>query len=153
MGGLKNLYCAFKVLFVPENAQQMFRLFWPVDGLHCTWYLWWIKTEARKQLKGLLHYVIFGDKTFVSCLTPWGHYTAGVKEKSSPWYTCDLSLHRVFLCAISIFWGSDFVASAQKNAHIFKSNAPTWMKLGVGLDHMYTNGWNFLLQLCNVLME
>ena len=24
------------------------------------------------------------------------------------------------------------------------SNAPTWLKLGVGLDHMYTKGWNFL---------
>ena len=35
-------------------------------------------------------------------------------------------------------------AGAQKNAHIFKSNAPTWLKLGVGLDHMYTKGWNFL---------
>ena len=32
---------------------------------------------------------------------------------------------------------------AQKNAHIFKSNAPTWLKLGVGFDHMYTKGWNF----------
>ena len=33
---------------------------------------------------------------------------------------------------------------AQKNARIFKSNAQTWLKLGVGLDHMYTKGWNFL---------
>ena len=33
---------------------------------------------------------------------------------------------------------------AQKNAHIFKSNAPILLKLGVGLDHMYTKGWNFL---------
>ena len=33
---------------------------------------------------------------------------------------------------------------AQKNTRIFKSNAPTWLKLGVGLYHMYTNCWNFL---------
>ena len=33
---------------------------------------------------------------------------------------------------------------AQKNACIFKSNAQTWLKLVVGLDHMDTNGWNFL---------
>ena len=33
---------------------------------------------------------------------------------------------------------------AQKNVHIFKSNAPTLLKLGVVLDHMYTKGWNFL---------
>ena len=41
---------------------------------------------------------------------------------------------------ITIYYG----AGAQKNARIFKSNAPTWLKLGVGLDHMCTNGWNFL---------
>ena len=39
-------------------------------------------------------------------------------------------------------------AGAQKNARIFKSNAPTWLKLGVDLDHMYTNGWNFFRSLC-----
>ena len=33
---------------------------------------------------------------------------------------------------------------AQKKAHIFKSNASILLKLGVGLDHMYTKGWNFL---------
>ena len=33
---------------------------------------------------------------------------------------------------------------AQKNVHIFKSNVPTWLKLGVGWDHMYTMGWIFL---------
>ena len=33
--------------------------------------------------------------------------------------------------------------SAQKNVHIFKSNAPTLLKLGVGLDHMYTKAWIF----------
>ena len=27
---------------------------------------------------------------------------------------------------------------AQKNVNIFKSNAPTLLKLGVGLDHMHT---------------
>ena len=32
----------------------------------------------------------------------------------------------------------------KKNDHIFKNNAPTWLKLGVGLDHMYTKDWNFL---------
>ena len=41
-------------------------------------------------------------------------------------------------------WAQKNGAGAQKNARIFKSNAPTWLKLGVGLDHMYTNGWNFL---------
>ena len=33
---------------------------------------------------------------------------------------------------------------AQKNVHIFKSNVPTLLKLGVGLDHIYINGWNLL---------
>ena len=33
---------------------------------------------------------------------------------------------------------------AQKNVHIFKSNVPTLLKLGAGLDHMYTDGMNFL---------
>ena len=33
---------------------------------------------------------------------------------------------------------------AQNNAHILKSNAPTLLKLGVGLDYMYTKGWIFL---------
>ena len=41
----------------------------------------------------------------------------------------------------------------QRKMLIFKSNAPTLLKLGEGLDHMYTKGLNFLLQLCNVLME
>ena len=27
--------------------------------------------------KGLMHYVTFGDKTFVHYLIPWGHYTTG----------------------------------------------------------------------------
>ena len=31
----------------------------------------------------------------------------------------------------------------QKNARIFKSNAPTWLILGVGFDHMYTKGWDW----------
>ena len=31
----------------------------------------------------------------------------------------------------------------QKSVHIFKSNARTLLKLGVGLDHMYTKGWIF----------
>ena len=29
----------------------------------------------------------------------------------------------------------------KKNVHIFKSNAPILLKLGVGFDHMYTKGW------------
>ena len=33
---------------------------------------------------------------------------------------------------------------AQKNAHIFISNALILLKLGVGLDYMYTQGWFFL---------
>ena len=33
---------------------------------------------------------------------------------------------------------------AQKNVHIYKSNAPTLLKLSVGLDHMDTTGWIFL---------
>ena len=33
---------------------------------------------------------------------------------------------------------------AQKNVHIFKINAPTLLKLGVGFNHMYTKGWIFL---------
>ena len=37
---------------------------------------------------------------------------------------------------------------AQKNVHIFKSNAPILLKLGVGLDHMYTKGWIFFRSLC-----
>ena len=36
---------------------------------------------------------------------------------------------------------------------IIKSNAQTLLKLGVCLDHMYTKGWIFFLQLCNVLMD
>ena len=32
----------------------------------------------------------------------------------------------------------------QKNAHIVKSNAPTLLKIGGGLDHMYTTAWIFL---------
>ena len=32
---------------------------------------------------GLMHYVTFGDITFVHCIIPWGHYTTG----SSHWYT------------------------------------------------------------------
>ena len=31
----------------------------------------------------------------------------------------------------------------QKNVHIFKSNAPTLVKLGEDLDHMYTKGYIF----------
>ena len=50
-------------------------------------------------------------------------------------------------------WAPKNGAGAQKNARIPKSNARTWLKLGVGLDYMYTKGWNFFLQLCNVLME
>ena len=33
---------------------------------------------------------------------------------------------------------------AQKNIHIFKSNAPKLLKLSVGKDQMYTKGLNFL---------
>ena len=33
---------------------------------------------------------------------------------------------------------------AQKDVHVFKSNAPTLLKLGEGLDHMYTKGWIIL---------
>ena len=33
---------------------------------------------------------------------------------------------------------------AQKNVHIFKIEAPTLLKLGIGLDHMYTKGLIFL---------
>ena len=50
----------------------------------------------------------------------------------------DITLDR---CKI---WAQKNGAGAQKNAHIFKSNAPTWLKLGVGLDHMYTKVWNLL---------
>ena len=32
----------------------------------------------------------------------------------------------------------------RKNVHIFKSNVLTLLKLGVGLDDMYTMGWIFL---------
>ena len=32
---------------------------------------------------------------------------------------------------------------AQKNLHIFKSNAPTLQKLGVYLEHMFTKGYIF----------
>ena len=33
---------------------------------------------------------------------------------------------------------------ARKNIHIFESNAPPLLKLGVYLVHMCTKGWNFL---------
>ena len=42
---------------------------------------------------------------------------------------------------------------AQKNVHIFNNNAPTLLQLGVGFDHMYTNGWIFLIQQCDVLCK
>ena len=35
-------------------------------------------------------------------------------------------------------------AGAQKNTHIFKSNARTLLKLGVCLDYMYTNGLDYM---------
>ena len=44
----------------------------------------------------------------------------------------------------SEIWAQKIGTGAQKNARIFKSNAPTWLKLGVGLDYMYTKDWNFL---------
>ena len=31
---------------------------------------------------------------------------------------------------------------------IFKSKAPILLKLGVGLDYMYTKGWIFFISLC-----
>ena len=37
---------------------------------------------------------------------------------------------------------------AQKNVYIFKSNAPTLLTLGVGLDHMYTKDWIFFRSGC-----
>ena len=33
---------------------------------------------------------------------------------------------------------------AQKNVDFFKSNSSTLLKLGVGLDHMYTKAWILL---------
>ena len=37
---------------------------------------------------------------------------------------------------------------AQKNIHIFRSNAPTFLKLGVRFYHMHTKGWIFFRSRC-----
>ena len=65
-------------------------------------------------------------------------------SKSVSYYNNRLTV----LCSLSLdsckIWAPKNGAGAQKNARIFKSNALTWLKLGVGLDHMYTKDWNFL---------
>ena len=73
--------------------------------------------------KGLLRYVTFGDKTFSSCLIPWGYYTAGSKKVQAlvyMWSTkLTLSFSNVGALLLKIwtftgrhfhFLGSDFVA-------------------------------------------
>ena len=69
-------------------------------------------------VKGLLHYVTFGDKTFASRLTPWGHYTARSKKIQTLVYTWSKPTPRfshvcaslLKICTFFIFWQSDFVA-------------------------------------------
>ena len=60
--------------------------------------------KFNRHWKGLLHYVTFGDESFAICLTtPWEYYTAGWK-KSSPLYTCYISLHQVSAMSVHYFW-------------------------------------------------
>ena len=79
-------------------------------------------------------------------------FTAGGEEaaehsqpnsKSVSYYNNSLTVLCSSILDSCKIWAPKNGAGAQKNARIFKSNAPTWLKLGVGLDHMYTNGWNF----------
>ena len=56
----------------------------------------------------------------------------------------DVQLPLLFALDSHKIWVQKNENGAQKNVHIFKSKAPTLLKLGVGFDHMYTKAWIFL---------
>ena len=75
------------------------------------WYFFWARVVeifiihlVLSSSKGLMHYDTSVDETFASHLTPWGHYREGSRKKSMPWYTSDLSWHRVSAIWVLYFW-------------------------------------------------
>ena len=66
-----------------------------------------------------------------------------VSTQKSVWKTIDRvqSYWQKCIWVVQIFLLQE--NGTQKNVHIFKSNAPILLKLGVGLDHMYAKGWIF----------
>ena len=72
-------------------------------------------TVKNYAIKGLLHFVTFGDETFPHCLILWGHYTAGSKKllplvyvwsKPTPSFSNGIALLlkiRTFFCALFSF--------------------------------------------------
>ena len=52
-----------------------------------------------------------------------------------------------------MIYSQDTAAEKEQKINISKNAALMMLKTGTVLKHMYTKAWNFLLQMCNVLMK
>ena len=72
-------------------------------------------------------------------------------SKSVYYYNNRLTVLNSILTSSCKIWVTKNGTGAQKNTRsIFKSNAPTLLKLDVGLDHMYTKGCIFFRSGCAI---
>ena len=83
-----------------------------------------------------------GDILLVVTQGPWCQYTV----RNSNNCPRELLSKETFVQGTVLQVGTSFryfQRWVEKNNYFSKSNAPTLLNLGVGLDHMNTKGWNF----------